>query len=78
MNQITVGELIEQLTLACKQDPKITNKKIIIADDEEGNSYHGMYFTITSDPNAVKESIDFSNGIYDTDTEDPNELVILG
>lgn len=78
MKQITVGELIKQLTLACKQDPKITNKKIIIPDDNEGNGYHGMYFTITSDPQQVKENIDFSNGVYDTDTEDPNELVILG
>lgn len=78
MEQMTVGMLVKLLIEACKKDPKVAYKKIIVADDTEGNGYHGMFYQPTTDPKAVKENIGFSNGVYDTDTEDPNELVILG
>ena len=26
----------------------------------------------------IKDAINYSNGVYETDTEDPNELIILG
>jgi len=78
MEQMTVGMLVKLLLQACNQDPKVAYKKIIIADDEEGNSYHGMYYHPTTDPKEVKENIEFSNGVYETDTEDPNDLIIIG
>ena len=78
MEQMTVGMLVKLLIEACQKDPKVAYKKIIVADDNEGNGYHGMFYHPTTDPQQVKDNIDFSNGVYDTDTEDPNELVILG
>lgn len=78
MEQMTVGMLVKLLTQACYADPKVAYKKILVADDEEGNSYHGMYYHPTTDAQSVKENIECSNGVYDTDTEDPNDLVILG
>jgi len=78
MEQMTVGMLVKLLLQACKQDPQVAYKKIIVADDEEGNSYHGMYYHPTTDAQEVKKNIEYSNGVYDTDTEDPEKLVILG
>ena len=54
------------------------NKKIVLADDTEGNGYHGMFFGFTSETNDVKECIECSNGVYDSETDDVNEIVILG
>lgn len=78
MEQMTVGMLVKLLIEACRKDPKVAYKKIIVADDTEGNGYHGMFFAPTTDPEEVKGNIDVSNGVYDTNTSDPNELVILG
>ena len=78
MEQMTVGMLVKLLTEACLKDPKVAYKKILVADDEEGNGYHGMYYRPTTDAQTVQEAIEASNGVYDTDTEDPNELIILG
>ena len=76
--QITVRDLLRALTLASNKDKSILDKKIIVADDTEGNGYHGMWFAPTTDPEVVKECIEASNGVYETDTEDPNELIIIG
>jgi len=37
-----------------------------------------MYYAPTTDAQEVKKNIEYSNGVYDTDTEDPEKLVILG
>jgi len=78
MEQMTVGMLVKLLTQACLKDPKVAYKKIILADDEEGNGYHGMFYWPTTDAQEVKNNIEASNGVYDTNTENPDELVILG
>ena len=78
MEQMTLGKLIQELLAIYNADPKNRYKKIIVADDEEGNGYHGMYYSPTTDAQTVQEAIEASNGVYDTDTEDPNELIILG
>ena len=54
------------------------NKLIVVADDTEGNGYHGMFFGFTSDVNEVKECIEFSNGVCESESKNPNEIVILG
>ena len=74
--QITVKELYEALGVLVRNGEG--DKKIIIADDNEGNGYHGAYFTVTAKPKNVKECIDSSNGLYDSQEEDPNNLVIVG
>ena len=76
MEQITVKllyELIQKEMLKGNGD-----KKIVLADDTEGNGYHGMFFGFTSAPKSVKECLECSNGVYDSETENPKELVILG
>lgn len=78
MEQMTLGKLIQELLAIYNADPKNRYKKIIVADDEEGNGYHGMYYSPEADPDKVKDAINYSNGVYETDTEDPNELIILG
>ena len=74
--QITVKQLFSMV----KKEMAKGNgdKKIVLADDTEGNGYHGMFFGFTSETNDVKECIEYSNGIYDSDTDDVNEIVILG
>ena len=76
--QLTVGMLMKKLAAACEKDPTIMNKRIILGDDVEGNGYHGLWFGITSDPGMVKECIDASYGLTETETEDPKQLVIIG
>lgn len=76
MEQITVKvlyELVQAEMLKGNGD-----KKIVLADDNEGNGFHGMFYGFTSTPKAVKETIEYSNGVYDSDTENPKEIVILG
>ena len=75
-SQLTVKvlyELIQKEMLKGNGD-----KKIVLADDTEGNGYHGMFFAFTSKPSEVKECLEYSNGVYDSETENPNEIVILG
>lgn len=76
--QLTVGTLMKRLTAACKKDPTIINKRVITGDDIEGNGYHGLWFAITSDPEEVKECIEASNGLSESETDDPTQLVIIG
>ena len=74
--QITVKvlyELIQKEMLKGNGD-----KKIVLSDDNEGNGYHGMFYGFTSAPKTVKETIEYSNGVYDSETENPKEIVILG
>lgn len=78
MQQLTVKTLFDVLKKKLKEHPEIANKKIAISDDNEGNSYHGLFYAITFDPNSVRECIEYSNGVSDSDTQDPNELVLLG
>lgn len=74
--QITVKELYEALGVLVRNGEG--NKKVITADDNEGNGYHGIYYSVTAEPKDVKECINFSNGLYDSQEEDPNNLVIIG
>ena len=76
MEQLTVKVLYE---LVQKEMLKGNgNKKIVLADDNEGNGYHGMFYGFTSKPSVVKETIEYSGGVYDSETDDPKEIVILG
>lgn len=74
---MTVKELYCDLAKAMLKDPEVAKKEILISDDEEGNSYHGCYYSITSDPNEVKGCIECSNGA-DREITDYSKYVILG
>lgn len=70
---ITIKELYEDLRqeiLAGNAD-----KTILISSDDEGNSYHTLWYTIQSDVDEirkVKELVDFH------DNNNPEEVVLLG
>lgn len=64
MEQLTVRKPMGLLTAAARKDPTILDKKIVVADDVEGNGYHGMWYG--------------SMGVSDSDEEDPAKLVVLG
>lgn len=70
MEQITVAELFH----LCAQELANGNKdkKIVVADDNEGNGYHGLFYGFTH------ETQDFVDEISDSVTTDPNEIIILG
>lgn len=76
MSQLTVKQLHALLSEEIAKSNG--DKKIVVADDNEGNSYHGLFYGITSDLDKVKENIEYSNGLYDSQEKDLNKIVILG
>lgn len=74
--QLTVKALIKHLAALIKEHPELLNKKIVISDDVEGNSYHGLWYGITYGQEA-KDCIEFSNGVCES-SNNYDDLVILG
>jgi hypothetical protein len=76
MEQLTV----KQLYLLLGQEIKNGNgdKAIVVADDNEGNAYHGLFYGVTSDLKDICEAFEYSNGLYDSQEKDPRKVVILG
>lgn len=70
--QLTINELLE----LCKQQVKKGNgdKKIVISDDNEGNSYHGLFYAFTEIEEEEKEYYQ----VYDSETNDIKKIIILG
>lgn len=52
------------------------DKKIYISSDDEGNSFHPLYFQFTTDPNEVKDVCDLGLVLYAP--ADANDMVLLG
>ena len=77
MEGMTLGELLNDINALAAKDKSILNKRVLVADDEEGNSYHSLYYSITSKPKDVKENIECSNGA-DIEIKDYSKFVILG
>ena len=77
MEGLTVGQLLNDINKLVAKDKSILNKKVLVADDEEGNAYHSLYFSITSKPNDVKECVEYSNGA-DIEISDYSKYVIIG
>ena len=70
MKQLQVKDLYE----CCKEqmDKGNGDKYIIVADDNEGNGYHGMFFGFSEDM-KVKEYL-----INDSQFYNSNEIIVLG
>lgn len=72
VTQITVAQLKKYV------DQEIAkgngNRKIVISDDTEGNGYHGLFFAFTTIDQQDKEWYP----IYDSQSDDINEIIILG
>ena len=76
MKQLTVLNLFKLLEEEVRNGNG--NKVIVVADDNEGNAFHGLFYGITSELNDIKENIENSNGIYDSQERDLKKIVILG
>lgn len=65
---------VKQLLKLCQEEVKKGNgdKFIVVADDNEGNGYHGMFYGFT-DANELYE-----DEIYDSCYTKPEEIIILG
>lgn len=70
METISVKELLE----LCKKEVKLGNgdKKILISADDEGNSYHELFYGFTDDTKEFKELI------YCLSDDDLENYIILG
>ena len=76
MLQMTVEQLYQELGELIKQGH---GKKVLVAaDDNEGNGYHGIFYSPTAKPKEVKENIEASNGLYDSQETDYRKIVIIG
>jgi hypothetical protein len=73
---MTVKELYLELAEEIKKGNG--DKYIVVADDNEGNGYHGMFYGVTSDPKMVRENIECSNGLSDCCEINYDNIVILG
>jgi hypothetical protein len=79
-NQMTVKQLLK----LCQEEVKKGNgnKFIVVADDNEGNGYHGMFYGFSdamemeADLQEYGDSIE--NQIYDSCYTKPEEIIILG
>lgn len=72
-NGITIKELYDDLhqeILAGNGD-----KTILISSDDEGNSYHTLWYTIQSDVDEIKE---IKKSAWFHDDNDPKEVVLWG
>ena len=74
MTQMTVKCLYDELRRVVEAGHG--DKKIVIADDNEGNGYHGMFCGVLDDPEEIEISIEA--GLYDSEETDPNKIVIIG
>lgn len=65
---------VQDLYYICKNEIEKGNggKKILISSDDEGNSYHELFYGITDEIDEYKEYI------YCVDEEDLKNYVILG
>ena len=69
---------VEELAKACAAQIKAGNgkKKILLADDDEGNGYHSMYFLFT--PAGECLGGDFPPIAPRCAEENPDDYIILG
>ena len=72
MTQLTVKDLKK----FCEQEIKNGNgnKLIVVSDDNEGNGFHGLFYAFTT----IKENEKDWFSIYDSHSEEPNEIIVLG
>ena len=73
MKTLSVG----QLMLACQLQIKKGNgdKEVWISSDDEGNSYHGLYYSFLDDEHILKEIE--NSGMADIGY-DPATAIVLG
>lgn len=68
---ITVRELAKDLLGAIRQG--YGDRHILISDDDEGNGYHTLFFSLSWDDDMIKQALELEH-----DNHTPDEVVILG
>ena len=68
---ITVRELAKDLLDAIKQG--YGDRYILISGDDEGNSYHTLFFSVSWDEDMIEQALELEH-----DDHTPDEVVILG
>lgn len=69
---------VKKLLHYCQEQVKNGNgnKKIVIADDNEGNGFHGLFYAFTEIKDSDKDY--YEKCIYDSREKDLDKLIILG
>ena len=76
MNQVRVKDLYKNLEKLIKLG--YGDRAIVVANDNEGNAFHGLFFGCTYEKEDIEGCIESSNGIYDSEVTDLDKIVILG
>lgn len=74
MKQKTVRDLYE----ACKKQIEAGNgdKHLVVSGDNEGNSYHGMFYLLT--PITEEDKDDYRELICDNNERNLENIIIVG
>jgi len=75
MGQTTLRDLQKHINKLLKEHPELKDRKVVISNDNEGNGFHGMFYGVTYEYDDVKA---YKDEIYDSQTTNPNEIVLLG
>ena len=69
---------VSKLLAFCKQQVAQGNgdKKIVVADDNEGNGYHGLFYAFTTIDDDDREY--YENSIYDSRETNIDNIIVLG
>lgn len=70
MNQLTVKDLLKFCQIEITKGNG--DKHIVVADDNEGNGYHGMFYAFTD---CTEE---YQDKIYDSQYSSEKDTIILG
>ena len=71
---LTVKQLLNECTIAVANGHG--DKEVWISRDDEGNGYHGLYYTFQTDKDVIKDIDDM--GMLDYGAPDVSKLVLLG
>ena len=74
MKQIKLKDLYE----ACKRQMEAGNgeKSLVVSGDNEGNHYHGMFYTLT--PITAENKEGFQGLIYDNNEMSLENIIVVG
>lgn len=75
MDQITLKDLQKHINEVLHEHPELKDRKVVISNDNEGNSFHGLFYGITFAREDVEPYVD---DIHDSCETDPDKIVILG
>ena len=73
MGQIKLKDLYQ----SCKEQMEAGNgeKSLILSDDNEGNGYHGMFFTLTV---ITPENVDGFVGLIGDNADNIHNIIVVG